>query len=362
MTLVCTATTAKDTLPRLQRFVARNLAGGVDHLFVFLDAAEPEAKEWLADHPHVTCVRTAKDWWHGDRPGQLNDRQRINANAAQHALAGLGWDAWLFHIDADEVVQVDRSLLAEVGEPAVRLGVLEAVAQPQWPQDPTYFKRPLADDELGLLTTLGVLDRPSNGAYFHGHTDGKSGVRVGAGRWLTLHDAVGEDGRALAAAEGAGFRVLHYESYSGEDFVRKWISLVEAGPTTKFRPGRQPTLVAVRALLDRGLPREVTERYLMRIFERTTADDLEVLRDLELLVEVDPDAPGGHTPAALDDQQRAALDTALTEVAAAPKERFKPPVNRPVDRDEPGDAESGGPGESDEPGALRGARRFRRRS
>ncbi len=353
MTLVCTATTAKDTLPRLQRFVARNLAGGVDHLFVFLDAAEPEAKEWLAAHPHVTCVRTAKDWWHGDRPGQLNDRQRINANAARQALAALGGDAWLFHVDADEVVRVDRDRLAAVTEPAVRLEVLEAVAQPHWPQDPTYFKRALSDDELGLLTTLGVLDRASNGAYFHGHTDGKSGVRVGAGGWLTLHDPIADDGRALPTASDEAFRVLHYESYSGEDFVRKWISLVEAGPTTKFRPGRQPTLVAVRALLDRGLPREVTERYLMRIFERTTADDLEVLRDLGLLVEVDPDAPGGHTPAALDQGQRAALDRAVAEVAAAPKERFRPPHNRPVDRDDTGDGE---------PGELRGARRFRRRS
>jgi hypothetical protein len=354
--LVCTVSTVKDTLPRVQRFVTRNLAGGVDHLFVFLEAPDPAVRDWLAAHPHVTSVDTGDDaaWWRGDRPAQLNQRQRINANAAAVVLAGLGWPAWLFHIDGDEVVQVDRERLAAApaARRAARLGVLEAVAQPHWDGPPTWFKRPLGEPELVLLATLGLIDKPRNGAYFHGHADGKCGIRPGPDAWLTIHDPVDDAGHELATYADDGLRVLHYESYSGDEFVRKWLAMAGAG-SVRFRPGRQATLVAVKALLDQRLPTEVTERYLMRIFEETTADDLDTLRDLGLLVEVDPDR-GQHRPTPLGDDRRAALDAALAEVAAGPKGRFRPPVNRPVDRDAP---PASGATEK-----VRAGRRFRLRS
>ena len=67
--------------------------------------------EWLEEQPHVTRVRTGEEWWAGDRPGQLNVRQRINANLLKHVLARVDWAEWLFHIDGDEIVQVDRAVL-----------------------------------------------------------------------------------------------------------------------------------------------------------------------------------------------------------------------------------------------------------
>ena len=333
--LVCAVSTVKDTLPRLQQYVARNLAGGVDHLFVFLDAGDREVRGWLDGHPHVTCVRTDKQWWRGERPHQLNDRQRLNANAVNSVLGELGWASWLFHVDGDEVVQADRTVLAQVpaATRAVRLGVREAVSQVRWERPPTWFKRPLAEPDLVLLTQLGVIDRPSNGAYLHGHADGKTGIRPGGDAWLTLHDPVDDAGRAVPEAADEALRVLHYESYSGEEFARKWLALLGAGPGTKFRPGRQPTLVAVQALVERQLPADVTERYLLRIFEQTIADDLEVLRDLGLVEEIDPDQ-GTHRPSALTDAQRVDLAAALDRAAATSKERYRPPATRPVDRDE----------------------------
>ncbi len=331
--LVCTVSTVKDTLPRVQRFVTDNLAGGVDHMFVLLDGSAPEVRGWLDEQPTVTCVRTDRAWWHGDRPQQLNDRQRINANAILGVLARLGWASWLFHVDGDEVVQLDRERLAAAPESvgAVRLGVLEAVARPHWDGMPTWFKRPLTEAELVLLTTLGVIDKPRNGTYFHGHTDGKCGVRPVPGAWLTLHDPIDDAGSELATYVDAGLRVLHYESYSGEEFVRKWSAMASAG-TVRFRPARQSIHQAVKALLDQDLPQEVTERYLMRIFEETTADDLTALRELGLLVEADP-SQGTHRPTMLDDAMRAELDEAMAVVTAAPKPPFRPPANRPVGTD-----------------------------
>ena len=180
--MLFTASTVKDSAANLRRFVTGNLAGGIDHLVVFVDAPEdtdPEALEVLESHPSVTCVRTDEDWWQGDRPGQLNTRQRINANLTKAVLSRVAGAEWVFHIDADEIAQVDRAALASAPADArvVRLAPLEAVSQREWAADPTVFKRLLDKDDLTLLHTLGVIDRAHNGAYFHGHVDGKAGVR-----------------------------------------------------------------------------------------------------------------------------------------------------------------------------------------
>ena len=322
--MLVTATTAKDTLPNLQKFVSRNLAGGVDHLVVFLDAGDPEVRAWLDEHPHVTCVRTDASWWHGDRPDQLNVRQRINANVLRALLTVVDPGGWVFHVDADEVVQVDRSRLDALGPEVevVRLAPLEAVSRKRWEGEVTHFKRLLDQDDLTLLATLGVLDRAHNGAYFHGHVDGKSGMRPSLERWHTLHHVVDADKQELEPLGPDWARVLHYESFSGEDFVRKWTSILAAGPMANFRPAREPTAVALRALIAKDLTEEQARPYLMRIFERTTEDDFGTLRDLGLLEEVDPDA-GTHEPEPLG-ERGPLLDALLRAVAEEPKRPFHP--------------------------------------
>ncbi len=326
--MLFTASTVKDTLPNLERFVTGNLAGGIDHLVVFLDAPEdtdPAAVEFLQSHEHVTCLATDEKWWAGDRPGQLNVRQRINANLVKSVLTRFDQAEWLFHIDADEIVQIDRGVLATAPQDAyvVRLAPLEAVSQPEWPADPTVFKRLLDSDDLTLLTTLGVIDRPHNGAYFHGHVEGKSGVRPTLDLWSTLHHVVDAEKAEQRPWEHPGLRLLHYESFSGEDFVRKWTSILAAGPTINFRPAREPTAVALRALISKGLTAAEVRPYLMRIFERTTQDDLVTLRDLGLLEVVDPRA-GTHRPESLSDQKIADLEVAFADLADAAKRPFHP--------------------------------------
>ncbi len=325
--LVVTASTVKDTLPNLERFVDGNLAGGADHLVVFVDApgdpATGEVRAFLDAHPHVTCVVTDDGWWTDKRPEQLNTRQRVNANVVKALLSRVEGVDWVFHIDADEIVQLDRAVLDRVpGDTrAVRLAPLEAVSRKTWEGDPTWFKRLLDKDDLVLLQTLGVVDKPSNGAYFHGHVDGKSGVRPTLDLWLTLHHAVDAAKEEVDSFGHPSLRLLHYESYSGEDFVRKWTSILTAGPMANFRPAREPTAVALQTLIGKGLTPERAEPYLMRIFERTTEDDFDTLRDLGLLENVDPRA-GTHVPAQLP----ASLDLVglLDRLRAEPKRPFHP--------------------------------------
>jgi hypothetical protein len=197
---------------------------------------------------------------------------------------------------------------------------LEAVSRKRWEGDPTWFKRLLEDGDLTLLKTLGVIDRPANGAYFHGHVEGKSGLRPTPDLWLTLHHVVDESKEEVEPFASPDLRLLHYESYSGEDFVRKWTSILAAGPTPAFRPAREPTAVALQTLIAKGLSPEQAEPYLMRIFERTTEDDFDTLRDLGLLEHVDPRA-GTHQPAALPDDS---LATLLHAVRPEKKRPFHP--------------------------------------
>ncbi|MEV7430021.1 glycosyltransferase family 2 protein [Nocardioides sp. NPDC092400] len=355
--MLFTASTVKDTLPNIQRFVTGNLAGGIDHMVVFLDAGDAEVRSWLDEHPHVTCVRTDSSWWNGERPAELNVRQRINANVVKAVLSRLDWAEWVFHVDADEIVQLDRDVLAAVPAETrvVRLTPLEAVSRKHWDGDPTWFKRLLGKPDLTLLQTLGVIDRPSNGAHFHGHVDGKSGVRPATDVWLTLHHGVDAAKEELPAHTDADrLRLLHYESYSGEDFVRKWTSILAAGPMANFRPAREPTAVALRALIAKGLTEEQAAPYLMRIFERTTEDDFDTLRDLGLLVEVDP-REGRHVPADPPEGGLADLRALLDAVRGEPKRPFHP--GEPAAAVEEILARAAGGR-----GPVRGARSFLRRS
>ena len=323
--LVVCASTVKDTLANVERYVEGNLAGGADHLVVFLDApsdpATPEVRAFLEAHPHTTCVVTDDAWWAGKRPEQLNTRQRVNANVVKALLSTVDWAGWVFHIDADEIVQIPRPVLDGVpsSRPAVSLAPLEAVSRKHWEGDPTWFKRLLEPDDLTLLKTLGVIDRPANGAYFHGHVEGKSGLRPTADLWLTLHHVVDAEKAEVEAFTSPELRVLHYESYSGQDFVRKWTSILAAGPMASFRPAREPTAVALQTLMAKGLTPEQAEPYLMRIFERTTEDDFDTLRDLGLLEYVDPRS-GTHQPATLP-------DSSLADLLAAVRSEPKRPVH-----------------------------------
>ncbi len=299
--MLFTVSTVKESVAGLERFVARNLAGGVDHLFLFVDDLDTSVAATLDQHPHVTAISTGPNWWHGKRPRQLNVRQRINANVAKAMLAGVaGDDDWIFHIDGDEALQVDRPALAALPADArvVRMPPLEAVSRKKWPGgNVTHFKKMLAPEELTLLHVLGVLEEPTNGHYFHGHCDGKSGLRPVLDLWITLHTVHDADQRTVDAEIGVG-RMLHYESWSGDEFVRKWMNILESGSKVSFRPVREPTAVALRSLIRRELPKRTMRKYLMQIFERTTEDDFETLRDLDLLERVDPLA-GSHTPVRL---------------------------------------------------------------
>ncbi len=327
--MLVTASTVKDTLENVRFFVEANHSSGVDHLVVFLDAprdpGQPEVAAWLDAHPAVTCLRTGRSWWGGDRPRSLNVRQQVNVNWLRAALEPLGWAQWLVHLDGDEVARVDAGAVASVpaDRDALWLPPLEAVSEPEPAARPTRFKRLLDEDDLALLQVLGAVAEPTNQAYFHGHVMGKSAVRPASGLALSLHHALAPTGERVPRHEDERLAVLHYDAVSGAEFVRKWTALAHAGPA-RYRASRAPVARALAALVGKDLPDDVRARYLRRVYDRTTRDDVGLLADLGLLVEVDP-LPGGAAGAAprpLPPEAAAGLADRVEELRDRPKRPY----------------------------------------
>lgn len=310
--MIVTVSTVKDRLPNVQRFVRGNLSGGADHMILFLDSPAPQVQEWLAEQPDVTTVVADRTWWQGTRPKLLNRRQQINANLAKAVLTTCGWAEWLFHVDADEFVRIDRAALDALPatRQVARLLPLEVVSRRHWEGEPDLFKRLLTEPELELLCALGKLSEPSNSLYFRSHIVGKVGVRPALDVRMHIHRATDRRKETLPAATAPGLRVLHLESYSGEEFVRKWTAMLGSGPSVNFGPARMRLATAMQALLAQELPEETAGRYLMEIYERHMADPLETLEDLGFLQRLSP-SDGGLAPRSIADGRRSQLRTAL---------------------------------------------------
>lgn len=295
--MLIAVSTVMDTVDHVRRYVTGNLAGGVDHVVVFLDrpkgAGQAEVAAFLDGHPHATCVRAGVDWWGEERPRELNERQCTNANLAQRVLADAGVRGWVAHVDGDEVLRCDRQVLDAVpaDRTAVRFAVRETVSRRSWPGEPDQFKRELPEADLHLLHGLGLVEEPTNQSYFSGHLMGKSATRIEGPHRLTLHKVVDAAHAAVAPVEHDAFEVFHYESYSAEEFARKWTAMVASGPQASYRAERRSTAKTLRALINRGLPPEALERQIVRYYEQFLLEDADALADLGVLVETDPLRP-----------------------------------------------------------------------
>jgi hypothetical protein len=324
--VIISATTVKDTLENVEKFVRRNLLGGIDHLVVFVDAPLPDVESFLADHPDVTAVPAYGDWW-GDMPADsLNGRQIANAAMISQLVAGFSWAEWIFPLDGDEIAQLDRAHLAglDPSTRSVQLRPLEAASRLHAVDDPRLFKRRLGADELQLVHTLGLIPEPRQRSYFRGHMGGKPGLRPSLDLALAVHHVIdvrsGE--RVKSVVDPRVGRMLHYESHNGDEFVRKWLALHTSGQRVQQRSDRAPLAAAVAALIALELPEEETKVFLERLFERTRLDDIETLSRLGLLVEVDADS--GERRPRPPEPEIAQLRELLARAYDAPKQVFKP--------------------------------------
>lgn len=322
--MIFTVSTVKDSLPNVRHFVEGNLSSGADHMFVFLEGDDRDVREYLTAQPHVTMVDTElEEYWAGRRPGNLNHRQVTNATLVSCLLAPFSWAQWLAHIDGDECLEVDRDALVGLGPAtrAVHLSTLESVSG-EAPSDVPWFKRLLDDEELALLTSLGVITEPDNRRYFAGHAVGKSAIRPGLDVTLGLHRARTTSGTSLKQRSGP-FHVLHYDSVSFDEFVRKWTTQMGGG-SPNLKPKRALVSGAISAVLRNDhLDESGKERHLRGIYRRHVQDPVETLLELGLLVKPRPELHA-YEPTALSREQRRDLDAVLDRLRLADKRLFGP--------------------------------------
>lgn len=327
--VILSVTTLKDSVSNAEKWVRRNLGCGIDHLIVVVDGPQPELEAMLGAHPHATVVRGDAEWY-ADAPSELlNDRQIVNAALTCRLLAGLPWAEWVFHLDGDEVALVDRADLAALGADcrAVRLSTLEAVGTLHPVGDPTSFKRRLGANELKLLTMLGAIPEPSNAVYFRGHRFGKPGVRPSLDHAIGVHHVIDREGNQVEPALAPGLRLLHYESFSGDEFVRKWSALLGSGGHLGQRGQRRSVAGSIRTLLGLGLGEAETRAFLYRLYERLCEDDVGLLERLGVLVEVDPDSRRREVASSAEGVDQ--LRRLLTAARDLPKRPFLPKAFSP---------------------------------
>jgi hypothetical protein len=324
--VIIAAATVKDSRENVEKFVARNLRGGIDHVVVFLDAPMAEVEELLEGQTDATAVRAYGDWWAGNRPDDLNERQVCNHGLVSRAVAGLSWAEWLFVLDGDEVARIDRTVLdgLDAGTRAVQLLPLEAVSRMDAHADPTLFKRRLTADELVLLTLLGVVPEAKMRAYFRGHASGKPGLRPAKGYALGVHHVVDTaTAERVPGTTDAGLTMLHYESHNGHEFVRKWRALLGSGSDNISQTGRRSSLArSISTVLDLSLSESESTALLEEIYRRSALDDVDTLSRLGMLVEVDPDSWPGRP--ARDERGVRQLRTILDRAYGVPKTQFNP--------------------------------------
>lgn len=138
--------TIKAPATDILNFVAYHLELGAEHIWIYLDAANPKAKLALKEHPQVTVIRTNDNYWlktRGRKPKMHQPRQSMNARHAYHRATKLDW---LLHIDVDEFLWPDRPIAEQLRALpddclVARVRPAEALA-PMPDQDPEliYFK------------------------------------------------------------------------------------------------------------------------------------------------------------------------------------------------------------------------------
>jgi len=322
--VICTTSTVKTSREHLVQFVDRNLTAGVDHMFVFLDDEMAEASDLLGSNPCVTAVHAYGDYWANRRPTSLNTRQTINANLARVLLAPLPWAEWLFHIDSDECLDIDKHILTSL-EPSVtsiQLQVLEVVSTPDGSSQ-DLFKRPLAERELTLLAVLDVIDYPDIRALYNGHVMGKPGIRPSLDRQLHIHRGKDLNAKPLEMLRHESLRVLHYDSLSLEDFRRKWAAHHGSARTAVYGETKSRIRSALGCIVDNDKLDETQKaRYIARLYERAVQDDVETLDELGFLERLSPERHN-YTPQPLTDQQRADVQTLLPLLTRSDKDHFR---------------------------------------
>ncbi len=295
--LVCTTNAP---LIDVARFVAHHLDIGASHIYLYLDAPDPDVTGLLQSHPNVTVTQCDAAYWKKmgkNRPEAHQLRQTFNATRAlREAQSHLDW---LGHIDTDEFILSSKKLTTALKSvpdtmAGARLYPAEALAAPVSGNIPKHFK--LRTTAEGVATSAITEIYPTFGSYVRGgflsHLAGKVFARTGLGDIrLAIHRlrVKGEDVLNTAPIEGAYVGHLHAPDW--DSFITKLDFRQTKG---SYRVKSEDALKNIGHLLQ-YLRDEEGEAGLRQFFDEMCRDSTELRGRLKkhgllLTPKFDPDA------------------------------------------------------------------------
>lgn len=295
--IVCTTNAP---LLDVARFVAHHLEIGAAHIYLYLDAPEPDVVGLLNEHPKVTLTQCDAAYWKRmgkNRPEAHQLRQTFNATCAlRDAAPHLDW---LGHIDTDKFILTRTKLSSALKTvpqdmAGARLYPAEALAKTAAGELPQHFKlRTTAD---GVAATAIADIYPTFGSYVRGgflsHLAGKVFARTGLGDMrLAIHRlrVKGEDVLNTAVIKDAYVGHLHAPDW--DSFITKLDFRQTKG---SYRTKSEDALKNIGHLLQ-YLRDEEGEAGLRQFFDEMCSDTPELRARLKkhgllLTPRFDPDA------------------------------------------------------------------------
>ncbi len=278
---------SRTPLPHVQRFVGGNLAGGLDHLVVFLDQpgapGQDDVAAFLEGHDHVTCVRAGPRMV-GRAPPGGPQRAPVHQRHGRKPPARGGPGA------ASRRRRLGLPRRRRRGGPARPSGpgrgagrgtrrAARTRARPSagctWDGEPTLFKRPLDEPELRLLHLLGVHRRADQPRLLPRPPPGQ-GRRAARPRHVAraAPGARATDGAAGRDARRRAPRALPLRVLLGRG-VRAEVERDGRPPgrAASFRAGRAAVARRGAHAAGEGPRPRGAPGALLRIYARTTEDD-----------------------------------------------------------------------------------------
>ena len=272
--------TANEPLALVETNVRWHLATGAEVVFVFLDDPNDPSQNALRAIPNCSVHLCDDSYWNeakpknGRPPSQMR-RQTINANWAQ-SRCDLDW---LFHIDADEFIWQSGDLRAELSDhddPSTELNlpVFERIF-PIERQQSLFDGAFRASSDLTpdqAATIFGSFEPlMKRGQYSHGA--GKSGVRVGDGLRLGVHNATrtGPGGQQRRAGKRVSetARLLHFDGVTPLHWMMKALRYRQTSPEVQAKVLQSHRVAQIRWMMDRSETMEALRQAHRSMFALT---------------------------------------------------------------------------------------------
>lgn len=216
MTTWGTVSLVDEPVELLLAFAAWHLHAGASEIHLFLDRARPEDAEKLGALPGVIVTLCDSAFWkeNGGRKNLQTGRQAVVANLV-YAKTKLDW---LAHIDADEFLVSQTSIASELGALPAGVQVMKCpVRERAWPVNGSVksifdglFRVPMSGGQRVMEAIMEFESMFADRGLF-GHTSGKTFVRTGLGKMITMGIHTPECTQPLTRIDSKLTKLLHFD-------------------------------------------------------------------------------------------------------------------------------------------------------